>query len=479
LASIVCLTFVDWSHRSHVHSSWERSVEAQDLLGEWWIPGQSSEPFEGTLHCSESGVLTLERASVTPEVWKKHVENPSMVFPLICGHTEWGKSISLLHAVQNGRVYGVWQALVGVTLSTSEDKAFSSVTLQPRGLLGWLGESGLANDTSRNDGRTRVAITYDQPAEVIVAVDDASVRFVNTYSMHVSRARGEIREVAQVILSRESPLSHEEWLESYVKPMMAFFSFVTGVALTTETLDLRSPLVMMELPGGRRVQAPIAVLFRKPAEDPDPRDPHIFPDALFTALEVSDGLESIVQRWFGLHRDMTLALDLLLANRRPAGLRVNGRFMNAVSALEIAHRTLYRSQMESPSQHRARVDAIIGAVPVEYRRWLRGRLQFSNEPSLSVRLHELLDDHEPYLEAAIGDPQKFTTSVVSTRNYFVHGTGRKNVMADDIGWLRRATTLLEMLLECSILERMQPAQMDLRANVSNTLRFLELSKNPL
>ena len=455
-------------------------TQPQELLGEWWIPGEDGEPFQGTLRCAENGFLTLERATVTSDVWAEIVDNPLRTFPLICGRTELGKSVSLLHAVQDGRMFGVWRALMGITLSAVDEPAFSSVILRPRGLLGWLGGTGLSNDESRNDGRMRVSLSYDQPEDVAITIGDVSVRFVNAYSMQVARGSGQISEAIEVLARTGPPLSYRDWLDEYARPLMSFFSFATGAALTTEKLQLLSPLVTMELPpSGRLVEAPIEVLFRQPAAEPDAGDPHIFADALFTVPDVGDGLESMVKVWFALDGKMRLAFDMLSANRRPNGPRSEGRFMNAVSALEIAHRTLYRTQMSSPSDHRARLDAIIAAVPEEHRQWLRGRLQFSNEPSLSIRLQETLAKHLPYLQPALGDLGPFTGSVVSTRNYFVHGTRNKKTMADDIDWLRRATMLLEMLVECSVLERLQPPSLDLRANVPNTMRFRQLSQRPL
>ncbi|KAB7704104.1 hypothetical protein F9802_18945 [Bacillus aerolatus] len=52
-------------------------------------------------------------------------------------------------------------------------------------------------------------------------------------------------------------------------------------------------------------------------------------------------------------------------------------------------------------KHKAKIESIINNTPNEYRGWLRGRLNFSNEPTLHERLEILLNPttEDPLLEA--------------------------------------------------------------------------------
>ena len=64
------------------------------------------------------------------------------------------------------------------------------------------------------------------------------------------------------------------------------------------------------------------------------------------------------------------------------------RFLSIVQALEGYHRRRFPGQDLTTEQHRARLDAIIGAAPAEHRKWLSEKLAYSNEVSQRKRLRE-------------------------------------------------------------------------------------------
>jgi hypothetical protein len=59
-------------------------------------------------------------------------------------------------------------------------------------------------------------------------------------------------------------------------------------------------------------------------------------------------------------------------------------------------------------------------VPKKYKKWLKIKLAYSNEPSLRKRMGELIDDHYYILSEIIEDKKLFIRKLIDTRNYFIH-----------------------------------------------------------
>ena len=100
------------------------------------------------------------------------------------------------------------------------------------------------------------------------------------------------------------------------------------------------------------------------------------------------------------------------------------RFLNLVQALEAYHRRTTTTLDLPEDEHEKRMEAILGAVPEEYREWLEGKLQYSNELNLRKRIKHIFAEHPQTVDSVVGSSSKakkiFVNKVIDTRNYRTH-----------------------------------------------------------
>ena len=69
-----------------------------------------------------------------------------------------------------------------------------------------------------------------------------------------------------------------------------------------------------------------------------------------------------------------------------------------MQGIETFHRRRRQNENESKVTHKNKVAEIIASCPTEYQNWLKGKLNFSNEPTLNDRLEQLFNELDPELK---------------------------------------------------------------------------------
>jgi hypothetical protein len=125
-------------------------------------------------------------------------------------------------------------------------------------------------------------------------------------------------------------------------------------------------------------------------------------------------------------------------------LYLESQFLLAVQSAELFHRRKFPIESNDLTAHQARLREIISSVPVEEdRNWLRARLAFSHEPTLKMRLSELMDFAGPDLRNFLRP--LFVKSVGDTRNFLTHYDDRLAAVAasgEDLWRLTQETIAL-------------------------------------
>lgn len=97
------------------------------------------------------------------------------------------------------------------------------------------------------------------------------------------------------------------------------------------------------------------------------------------------------------------------------------RFLSLVQAVESYHRRTRINNEIDPEDHKKRVNAVIESVDDQYKKWIEGRLGYSNEPTLRKRLRELIDECGELIKlSSSGGKKAFINKVCDTRNYLTH-----------------------------------------------------------
>jgi hypothetical protein len=137
-------------------------------------------------------------------------------------------------------------------------------------------------------------------------------------------------------------------------------------------------------------------------------------------LPFKDGepqLPRLISRWLESCETLQPAFDLYFSmQRRDPGYQ-ELRFLGLVRALESLHRL--RNREQPSAEHQERISRITAALNSKDKKWLKGRLKYSYERSLAMRITELL---RPF-DNLFGEPEQqrfFVERVADTRNYLTH-----------------------------------------------------------
>lgn len=108
-------------------------------------------------------------------------------------------------------------------------------------------------------------------------------------------------------------------------------------------------------------------------------------DCWLTFPAIREDFASLFQQWHRKRDELGPGMSLYLGTRRGVELYVEHRFVNLIWGLESLHRTLTQGQLPTPLE--SKVERIISQVQKSSdRKWLRGKLEHSAEPSLAERL---------------------------------------------------------------------------------------------
>lgn len=110
----------------------------------------------------------------------------------------------------------------------------------------------------------------------------------------------------------------------------------------------------------------------------------------YISLEhIKKDFNTCMKNWFEKSEKLKPVIDLYLSlnYHRTSYER---HFLNLVQALEAYHRLTRKNQVLPKDEHVKKMESIIANVPEEHQEWVKGKLAFSNEPSLHERLEELL-----------------------------------------------------------------------------------------
>jgi hypothetical protein len=174
--------------------------------------------------------------------------------------------------------------------------------------------------------------------------------------------------------------------------------------------------------------------------------------------------EKVFKNWFLKHEKLKPVIDLFVGiyYQRASYER---HFLNAVQALEAYHRLTRKNYVLPKEDYKLKIESILDTVPVEHREWLRGKLNFSNEPSLHERLVDLFEpikdiDNEFYpvsyflFSFSDKDKENLIRDIKNTRNYNTHFDERLKKKAVKGEELVHLTNLLISMLEYYLMKEL-------------------------
>ena len=458
---------------------------------EWWEPSRPDRRLHGVLFEEEGRgwLLKLDGSFERIEL-DSHLasEGPITVpltspseFPVLCGITGGGKLLTLFNCqvmaatwplFGNSGQLVVWPTILAydVHFENLDDFRLTSLSVRYSNLDAWAATSGFSIDLGSSDNYS-VSIQYTKPEAIEVGTADGltiTLGFSASGPTITSpQAQVHLEQTAWVSVAASDGRPYEELLRTST----VLSDLITlGVGQPVRPLEMEGECNAQMGPGGPATSCSFKLVHNR-----DPISP-ILPDAkawdmLFTFPEIRNRLPDLLCAWFDGQDTIGPLYALYFGTVRSPSMYVEHRFLNMFQALESYDRRTNVQDSEKAIAHRERLDRILNAVNSRDKKWLKGRLKHSHEPTAVDRIRRLvakvhagwlLDDNDVTLAADF-------------RNFYTHfGLDVEQRLPPKKERSRKLHNLairLQMLCEITLLDAIGFSSDEVRERIERTRRL--------
>jgi hypothetical protein len=393
--------------------------------GQFWLPGQSGhDDQQGILtYKPESGVtLSLIRGFADEGMTRlapgtfAFGEGPGR-FPVVHG-IAGGTPVTLLDCLVTRSTRGMFssqvkeqeiradQLLVGVLLDDPEAQAFGGLTVELENLTAWDRRQDVMLRTEVHSdlpGGSRWAVEVNQALPLTSTVDDLTIELRRRYvepSGDTQRHGIDTSTftASYFTITSSEPKSLGEW-DAIAKMLQDFLTF----AMDSPCAVLRETLAPSEaLRNDEEAQARSAITsFAQQIIVGDPEAPSIeIRKALFTLGTEGIEFQTLVPRWWEVHRQFNVTCDMILGLRYVRGGYLQTDLITAVGAAEAVHEGLDFGPPMPKGEFTALKKSLLEQVPEKHKTWLREKLGH-NTRTLRTKLLDLARTLDPEVMAAV------------------------------------------------------------------------------
>lgn len=394
--------------------------------GYFWLPIKPDEKLPGTLKISESAEAELEIIGVFGDQIGSFNDKPQI--ERINGLIEGGKLVTLDECFYKKRsinLGGISKSIVhvnfvfvGVQYEDKEEIKFSSFKFSVEGLDEWLSISGIKVEY---DWETKSAsINFQPPEEIPIKLTediDLSFTFGWTLPFFDNVTEVKITQKAYIKLVSKKLLPLQDFIFLTFK-LNNFLCFAIDQTVTIDSVIAYSYELKRKIENDKEYEVPIEVYYLSlPFSETIPKvDWHTM---LFRYGDVADNLQETLVKWLDAYKRIEPAFNLYFASRSGAHKYIDGKFLSLVQGIETFHRRTSDETVMPDTEFNNIVEALITACPEAKRKWLEGRLKYSNELSLRTRLKQIMKTFKSLYSS--GKEQKvLINQIANTRNYLTH-----------------------------------------------------------
>ena len=140
---------------------------------------------------------------------------------------------------------------------------------------------------------------------------------------------------------------------------------------------------------------------------------------LINYQEHSDNMAAMFQNWFERYEEYEPTFNLYFTVAANRFMHLEGRFLFLVHGIESLHRRSFNTPKMETGEFEKRVVVILENTPKDWRKWIEGKLEYSNEPSFRTRMEDVI---EPFGElfGTKKERKRLIEHIVNTRNYLTH-----------------------------------------------------------
>ena len=415
-----------------------------DVDGFFWLEASPESKVAGRLHGTDDGDMVLEAIGTlggTVGDWPDVSLN-------ILGITGKGKPVTLVDCYPSGGAfnvpgftvtsYGSRYTILGCHVPSGESAMFHGIAFQSDILDNWYEFGGFVPTFSHNP--YHIIVEWSPPPTRSWKIRTGlNIVLYSTAKIpgYGVRPSIEMRQMTWTSLRSDTAMKLQELVDLAIQ-VAGFFSFVTdepvpwqGVRLTLEPNPPSASLDDIELffNMGRR----------QPADAKRGKAPY----PLFPFAQVKGTFGATLNQWLERYDVLRSPFNLYFAARDSEGLFMENQFLMLAQALEALHRHSSKKKPFDEETYDALKAALKAALGDEYQAWLKPKLDFGNELSLSDRLKDLF----AIVGNVFGDSIDLAACVKQirdTRNYLTHYSSslKKKAAADS------AMVRLSLIMEC-------------------------------
>jgi len=409
----------------------DSAYEKTEFAGEWWFPETPDVRLHGTLTGSIADRLTLD---VEGSFEDFDLAKPDRI---VLGETKEGRAVTLLqcwlkgqhgHKGPNGKrlsTYYVHWALVGAHFKEYSELTFRMIRFGLHLLEEWHNQRAfdcMALETAIYSGMVSDRPAYSRPAPVKLGDADGITLTLEydakTNGMSVGQKELTIAHAARILLEA----SDEELPLANFGGQSDSFNFFDAIDSLTSLLSLATSASVfpyaMEAFSDRfaktwgSVTRPVPIEILRIRKLPAVPQKRFWWDMDLPWKYLENSPETYVNEWLAKVHGIAMPISLYLEAASEDDAYEETRFSFLCQALEGYHRYANAGTSKPSKEQRDQMKSILDAAPLQHRKWLRDKLQFSHEPSLRKRLRNLCERYPETVKWLVG-PRKKVKILVS------------------------------------------------------------------
>jgi hypothetical protein len=456
-------------------------VESFEDDGVFWLPGKETEQRTGRIKFDPAEGATLDIMGGFGDLTELFNDQARMLRI----HGIAGRRYLTLDRCLNAnstvdmpgiprQTYFVGQIISGHLFPDDEALTFDKCAVALDQLPAWVRRSGvqvkMETQTPELGPPDRLIIEYTQLQDETIQVEDEELKLSTSWALtgdHITSTALNQDTKLEITYPAARPL---ESILADIKYLQDLLTLATTVPTVPMEIALWREDIIVEYPSGARRPQAMTYYASQLAERARQAEPQATGQVFFQFQDIG-GLPTIA-RWIRVAREYHTVVGSLLSIRYAAGLYVENRFNNVISAAESFHRIRFLNEIRPKDEYKQFVRELIKAVPTEHRNWLGNQLQYSNEPRLRRRLGEMTTYAGEAFAALYGDPDAWATVVTESRNRLTHHDEERaiNFQPGDLVFLTESVFTLVMLClfrECAMDDKALTAIAE-----SDSIRFL-------
>ena len=422
-----------------------------EYQGFWWLPSNPNESVAGVLTFKPSEIIELKLIGAL--VGNSGRNQDSVNLPIILGEVK-GKIITLSNSIRTdfsnsislkyiSETYTVQFVFIGEHFQDPQEIQFNEVSIQSTYLSDWVDfpliQTSSIDDTNKPQKFTFI---YNQPESIKANIIKGEISVFYGWRNSGKLYDIDFKQLPYISIKVNESIPFEDLYSQYICPILDFLTLATGQPNFLEKIDFYS-----RNPNFKSIEMLLVNHSITPKET-------LLPDDLYFSLaDIDSQFSLILQKWFNSFEELKSIFNLIFSTEYKPDMYLESKFLNIAQAAESYHRRRCKNEVLPKPEHDARIKAILSNTPEEYKKWLREKLNFSNEPTLQDRLMDLLDKTKKVMNPLVKDHAKFAKKVRDTRNYFTHwNTDLQDKAAQGEELFRITQTLLFMLQACLLME---------------------------